>query len=488
VSAGQFPPSARRQQWLQLGSLAALRPWQTNLALLVIGCFLVYFTHDMINENDGYIIGFSGASSASLALYLAAILIFLCKPSNVNRYTFGIILGVAIAGRLVTLFPDPFLSSDVYRYAWDGVVQHAGINPYRYVPGDKALTFLRDPNSDLFANMNRRDYAHTIYPPVAQIFFFLVTTLNASVTMMKLAMILCEGATLWGLVILLRSMGLRREWTLLYAWFPMLIWEIGGSGHVDSLVMAFLTFALVFRFRRQPALTGLFLGMAVLTKFYPLVLFPALYQRRADGKLDWKMPAVMISLAAATYSIYLSVGMGVFGFFGGYVKEEGMETGQRFFLLEWLQHLPGFHDVPEKAFLVFAALVLGSLSVWAWQAASPYDSPRAEFLRPAFALGAALMLLFSPHYPWYVAWLVPFFVLLPSLPAITYIGGLFYLCTTSLAVGSGPEQFKLNEILYTAIIVASIVEVVLRNVPQTRHWFTRRTDFPVTDAFPTRSR
>ena len=30
---------------------------------------------------------------------------------------------------------DPLLSSDIYRYVWDGKVQAAGINPYRYVPG-----------------------------------------------------------------------------------------------------------------------------------------------------------------------------------------------------------------------------------------------------------------------------------------------------------------------------------------------------------------
>ena len=34
---------------------------------------------------------------------------------------------------------EPFLSSDIYRYVWDGRVQAAGINPYAYVPADAAL-------------------------------------------------------------------------------------------------------------------------------------------------------------------------------------------------------------------------------------------------------------------------------------------------------------------------------------------------------------
>jgi alpha-1,6-mannosyltransferase len=75
------------------------------------------------------------------------------------------------------------------------------------------------------------------------------------------------------------------------------------------------------------------------------------------------------------------------------------------------------------------------------------------------------MLLFSPHYPWYVAWLVPFLVLLPNLTVMTYVCGLFYLCTTALAVGYGPKQYQLNEILYGSVTIAFIIEVTARNVP-----------------------
>ncbi len=462
-------PSAVRTR---TASWRELRPWHTNAALLLLGLGMIAYTRQLVSEYDHYSIGFSGVSAAHLILYAGAVLIFLLKPSNVDRFTFPIVLAVAIACRLVVLFPDPELSSDVYRYAWDGVVQHAHINPYRYVPGNPALTFLRDPNYDLFNNMNRRDYAHTIYPPVAQILFYFITWISPTVTFMKMAMVLFEGLTLAGLVHLLRHLGFGREWTLLYAWFPMLIWEIGSSGHLDSAVMAFLVFALLFRYRRQPVLTGLFLGLAVLTKFYPLVLFPALYQRG-----DWKMPATMAALAAFTYSLYLSAGRLVFGFLGGYVQEEGMATGERYFLLEFAHHRRGLHQLSNNAYVVFAGLILLALTVWAWRTACLLQTggtaPRAAFLPPALGLGVALMLLFSPHYPWYVAWLVPFLVLMPSLTLFTYIGGLFYLCTTSIAVGSGPKQYLLNEILYSAVAIALIVELTLRRLPQTRTFFNR---------------
>ena len=206
------------------------RAWQTNATLLLIGAGMLALARQLVSEYDHYTIGNSGVSGYSVVLFLAACLIIL--TSETDRFTFPIILGVAIVCRLAVLYDEPALSSDVYRYAWDGVVQHAHVNPYRYVPGDKALAFLRAPNQDLFDSMNRRDYAHTIYPPAAQFIFYLITFINPTVTFMKTAMVLFEGLTMWALVALLKHIGLRREQALLYAWCPMLVWEIAASGHL----------------------------------------------------------------------------------------------------------------------------------------------------------------------------------------------------------------------------------------------------------------
>ena len=460
MTAGQETEHSRPRRWHEL------QPWHTNAALILIGLTLIGFTRQLIKENDGFIIGNAAVSCASITLYFAALLILFIKPANVDRYTLPIILFFAIVCRLVTLFPDPFLSTDVYRYAWDGVVQHAGINPYRYVPGDPALSFLRKPAEDLYANMNRRDYAHTIYPPVAQILFFLITWISPAVTGMKAAMVLFEGLTAYGLLQLLKAFGMRRERLIIYAWCPLLIWEIAGSGHLDSAAIAFIVFALLFRLRGDDVLVGVFLGLAFLTKFYPIVLFPALYRRG-----DWKMPAVIAAMTIAAYSLYLSAGRMVFGFLGGYVQEEGMSTGSRYFLLEFAQHIPGLHALPNGAFLAFAAVMFLVLMAWCWRVACQPNSRPAAFLPPAFALACALMLLFSPHYPWYIAWLIPFLVLLPNITVFTYVGLFFYLCYTALAVGTGPKQYHLNEILYTSLVAAALAEAILRRLPQTRGWF-----------------
>ena len=451
------------------------RAWQTNAVLLLIGAGMLALARELVSEYDHFTIGNSGVSGYSVVLYLAACVVIL--TSETDRFTFPIIIAVAIACRLAVLYDDPVMSSDVYRYAWDGVVQHAHINPYRYVPGDKALAFLRAPNQDLFDNMNRRDYAHTIYPPAAQFLFYLITFISPTMTFMKTAMVLFEGLTMWALVALLKEMGLRREQALLYAWCPMLIWEIAASGHLDAVAMAFISLALLFRYRRLPVLTGLFLGLAVMTKLYPLVLLPALVMReplshKRDIKQptleglftgwDWRMPATVFALIVAGYAAYSSVGKMVFGFLGGYAAEEGMQSGARYFLLQLAQTLPGAQSLPTAAFYLLCFVVFGSLTFWALRAAGNLNGD--AFLWPAFALAFALMLLFSPHYAWYIVWLVPFVTLLPRLTVMTYLLGFFYWYTTELAE-PGPKMFLANKYLYSMVLGAAIIEAGLRKWP-----------------------
>ncbi len=432
----------------------------TNGVLCVLGLALVALAHQFVAEIGHYNIGHANVSMLSVLIYLGAVLMVRTQP--IDRVTFGIVVGFAVPMYAMTYLADPYLSSDIYRYVWDGIVQHAQISPYRYVPGNAALTFLREPNQEIFDNINRRDYAPTIYPPVAQMIFWCATYFAPTVEAMKLLMLAFVGLTGVALARLLPRLGRPKEEILLLLWCPLVVWEVGNAGHVDAVICAFLALALLFRWRNQPVLTGFFLGLAVMTKFYPLVLVPALYQRR-----DWKMPATLAAVCVAGYAAYASVGWRVFGFLTGYTKEEGIDSGSRFFLLDYVHTLPGLAQVPKGAFLGLCALVLGGLASWAWREATVEGMPahgRAEsvpaFLRSAAMLSFAMMLLFSPHYAWYNLWLVPLLVLVPRLPMFTYVLGFFFGYTTRFAA-PGPQMFFLNKCLYATVAVSFALEWAL---------------------------
>src|SRR5262245_51327152 len=159
-----------------------------------------------------------------------------------SRAVLVFVLGLAALMRALILFAPPH-STDIYRYVWDGRVQAVGINPYRYIPADPALQALRD--QAIYPGINRADYAPTIYPPTAQLAFLAATRLGESVTAMKVAMVAFEAVAIWAILAILATRGLPAALVVVYAWHPLAIWEVAGSGHVDIIAVAFVLLAIL---------------------------------------------------------------------------------------------------------------------------------------------------------------------------------------------------------------------------------------------------
>ena len=143
-------------------------------ALVVPLCgllLLVLTATGLYQQQQDRIEAFVAVALAQGAVYFAACA--LVWRNRGSRPIIVLIVAVAAAMRLMALFAPPYLSSDIYRYVWDGRVLAAGINPYRYIPTDPQLEHLRDPA--IWPEINRSNYAPTIYPPAAQAIFFAAT-------------------------------------------------------------------------------------------------------------------------------------------------------------------------------------------------------------------------------------------------------------------------------------------------------------------------
>ena len=341
---------------------------------------------------------------------------------------FGI-LAVAALLRVMLLFSDP-VSTDINRYIWDGRVQGAGINPYRYIPADPALADLRD--DDIYPEINRKEYAPTIYPPLAEMVFFAVTQVSEEPWVMKAAMVAFEAAAIWAMLRLLAARGQPPTRILLYAWHPLPIWEFAGSGHVDAIVLACVCLGLAAADSGRRGLAGVAFAGAALTKFFPVLVVPAAYRR-----WDWKLPLAGLATTMLLYLPYIGVGRKAFGFLSGYSAEEGLKDGSGLYPWAALKALvPGLPQGLVVAYMPLAALVLAGLgmAVLFRRRACGADIGGACLLATAFTI------LTSPHYPWYLAWLVPFLCFRPS-PALTWLTGsavVMYIAgwPPSLAAGS----------------------------------------------------
>lgn len=361
-----------------------------------------------------------------------------------------LVLLVAVALRLPLLLAPPALSSDVYRYVWDGRVQAAGINPYRYVPDDPALASLRD--AAVFPHINRADYAPTIYPPAAQLVFGLVGRVWPAVTGMKLAMLAFEALAIGCLWRMLALAGLPRSRLLIYAWNPLPAWAFAGNGHVDAMVVGLVALALLPRVGRPgwwaDGWAGLALGLAFATKFLPAVVAPALW-RRGGG---WRLALVAMASVLGLYALYIGVGWRVFGFLAGYGREEGLDSGTGFWVLSVLASFGPLPSFAPLAYMLVLAVSLAALGYWVAFIRRP-DDP-VSVARCAGALMAVLTFGISPHYPWYFAWLAVPSVLAPS-PAMLWLSTapvLIYLA------GYG-DSLLWPSVLYVPALVLGLLSV-----------------------------
>ena len=334
------------------------------------------------------------------------------RAADDSMPTLWIILGFGLLFRLVLLPTAPALSSDIYRYIWDARIQASGINPYLSRPADFDTEANRkDP---LFQQQNR-PFARTIYPPMAQWAFRLARALGGErMIAMKGVMLLGDLLTLAVLLRLLSVAGLPRSRIVLYAWHPLVVFEIAGSGHVDALAIPFILLAVFAWQRHRDLLAGASLGAATLVKLYPILLLPILFARRR-----YRIPVGCGVVILLGYLPFLpSAGSQVLGHLPRFLSDPG-ET----FNPSAMGLVAGLASLVSAQPVYWASWIgrLGLLSVLAYVAWQETQTPD-ELLDRLWLLALALVLCTLTLHPWYLLWLVPFLAIQPRLPWI-YLSG-----------------------------------------------------------------
>jgi alpha-1,6-mannosyltransferase len=266
---------------------------------------------------------------------------------------------------------------------------------------------------------------------------------------MKMAMVGFEAIAIWLIIRLLTAWRLPPERVLIYAWHPLAIWEIAGSGHVEAVLVVLIALALWARSRDMRALTGVALAGAALIKLFPALLLPAFYRR-----WDWKMPLAFAGTIVLAYLPYASVGSGAIGFLPGYLQEEGLVHGWGIFPLSVAVRLLGLPEASGRAYFIFAMAVLATLAL--------YLIPRSEaaaddrYVANALILALTFTVLLSPHYAWYFLWLVPMLCFRLKVPAL-YLTLASFLLYELLLQTSGPVFFRISALLYLPFALLAFV-------------------------------
>ena len=383
--------------------------------VILVAAGLAILRWDAASLNDDTrVVEFQVCICAAGLLWLLAIAVV--RRGRLPPWTIWLVIVVAVTMRALTLAAPPLLSSDIYRYVWDGRVQLTGINPYRYLPAADQLASLRD--EAVYPHINRASYAHTVYPPAAQMIFALAAAVTPGIFGMKLMMAGFDALAIGALYWLLHIAGRDPAELLIYAWLPLPVWEFAGNAHIDAAAAGLLALALLVSLRGPAVWTGILLAAATLTKFLPAVVFPAFWRPR-----DWRLPLAFGAALLAFYLPYATIGWRVLGFLPGYASEEGIDSGHGIFLLQLLDTVVTLPDWASTMYFAFALGILGLLGAWFAFATALPAAPGARIAlqaRQAVILGATALVAVSPHYPWYFGWIAPLACLAP-LPSVLWM-------------------------------------------------------------------
>jgi alpha-1,2-mannosyltransferase len=331
-----------------------------------------------------------------------------------------VLAGSFLIGGAALLGP-PNTSTDSARYAWDGIVQNAGISPYEYVPADPALEHLRtewlfpdtvlDADGEVACDGPRvmttaevgtgevlcttinRAKVPTIYPPTSELVFAgvrAITGPDAQYLPMQVLGLLVSLTVTVLLLGTLRKTGRDPRWAAMWGWCPLVATEGVTNSHIDIVGALLLVVATILVSSGRRWTGGLALGAAIATKLIPVIGAPALLGRR-----PWAVIAASIGAFLLLYVPYvLGSGIGVLGYLPGYLTEEGYSSGTRFILLSLV--------APGSGALVLAALLVAATGLLVWWKTDPAN----PWLGQLVMIGVT-MLVVTPRYPWYALLLVP---------------------------------------------------------------------------------
>lgn len=358
----------------------------------------------------------------TLGLWAGFVLALVLVRRAPRRAAIVLVLGGSVLLGGAAMAGPPNTSTDSARYAWDGIVQDAGISPYRYVPtspaladlrptwlfpapvagddgvlrcpGDRILRFVEPTTGEIVCTAINRANDPTIYPPTAELVYAgvrLVVGPDAQYWPMQLVGLLASVAISVMLVVALVRRGRDPRWAALWAWCPLVATEAITNSHIDIVGSLLLLVATLLASRGRAVSGGIALGAAIATKLIPVIGAPALLGSRRR----WWVAAGAVGVFVLLYLPYvIADGLKVIGFLPGYLDQEGFQSGGRSILLSAV--LPGVGAT------VGAAAVIALVAVIVWRRTDPAD----PWLGQVVIIGVTLLAI-SPRYAWYALLIVP---------------------------------------------------------------------------------
>lgn len=344
-------------------------------------------------------------------------------------FRFWIFFGLTI--RVVLLFSDPILSEDVYRFLWDGLLGTQGLSPFSFLP--KEFSWIDAPPEtgaiflELLIEMNSLKF-YSVYPQILQFLFWISACgmlfwkkVSIGILIWKCFLLLSELGVLWFLLSIFRKRKIPAVFSLIYWLNPLVLLEIAGNAHPESILLFFLIASVEFAVRWTESdrvadffKFGFFFLCGILTKITPLILVPFFLFAFWKRKKFFVLVSVLAGIALVAFSFF---------FWGeGILKQEADGLGVFFQLFEFngsaYYVLREFLRVIGENFYA-AGKICGAFTLVAISFFSFQKRDTIGFI-PSFAAIETIYLIFllfsTTVHPWYI---------LPLLVASIFSGNVY---------------------------------------------------------------
>ena len=413
-------------------------------------------------------------------------------------------LGAAILLRAVFLVALPELSDDFWRYLWDGRLLSMGVNPYEYAPLELLDTKIyQEAHLDqLYEQLNSPKF-YSVYPPVTQFFFaistfFFMDNVLASVLVFHCLVLCLELGTIVFLIKLLTYLKQPIYLAFFYAFNPLVILELSGNLHTESILIFFLSLALYTFVKQNYTKSALAFSMAVGAKLLPLMFMPLILHRLWFKKgLQYCMLVglVNVCLFALFFDLEMlqkiKASMGLY--FGHFEFNGSVYYLIRYWLINEYWRLWEYHEYFMDVHLLenllkydlYALLrkilpIVDLLLILYLSLKKQVRASEKAFLASFLAIYSLHFFLATTVHPWYISTLVLFAILSPyrlyvllwtALVGLTYISyeggnfeesswviGLEYWLVFGLLIWEVRQQRKKKNTASEPLVLNALIE------------------------------
>ena len=375
-----------------------------------------------------------------------------------------ILYGLLIISRVCWWTAPPSNSEDVWRYLWDGQRVLEGQSVYTPAPAKVQC------NSDslmpkpvcmsIQARIGHADIP-TVYPPSAQLIFALSSLISHGVehyavnklskTQLKIKktqaiiriklltwriLLLCADLALLAVLIsIFRIKKYSIALLLIYALSPTIAFESSLGAHLDLFGMFFMLLSFSLLLRDKYFWAGNMLGIGILIKFIPVIVFLALtlikcctflLPRKSDEiELDHFREPSFYKLGLGFIGLLTSIVMLCLPFISEFSQFDGLWPGLKTYSIHWsfngsfyplIESLVTDYFQPQdwqsSRFTIKVSLgALACLIILTYALRIRHSTAFVQIVQVnLFAL--SVLFLFSPVvFTWYLQWLFPFIVL-----------------------------------------------------------------------------